>query len=84
MFKVSIWVLASQSVTVLQPAEKSYMPQPCMLVLLWDVFPCLWKTINRSFMHTALLLAMRMCFRMPSSESTSVPQENLRHLGHVS
>lgn len=35
-------------------------------------------------MHTALLLAMRMCFRMPSSESTSVPQENLRHLGHVS
>lgn len=37
MFKVSIWVLASQSVTVLQPAEKSCMPQPCMLVLLWDV-----------------------------------------------
>lgn len=48
------------------------------------LFPCIWKTINRSFMHMALLFAMRMCFRMPSSESTSVPQENLLHLGHVS
>lgn len=37
------------------------------------LFPQIWKTINRSFMHIALVFTVRMCFRTSSSESTIVP-----------
>lgn len=64
------------------PAEKSYMPQPLHASFYYErLFPCIWETINRSFMHMALLLAMRMCLRTFSSESTSVPSGKPANVG---